>query len=313
MRRNAFRLSVPGILLFAGWTLAMERLSREDLLTLLREGFGETVIIETIKASGVDFELTVPVMVELRAAGASDRILQTILETRSVPPSPSSSVRAAANDTAEGMVLIPAGEFTMGLSEAKKDYSPEHRVYLDAFYIDRHEVSNVEYEKFDAGHRRDPASECDDCPVTNVSWSEADAYAQWAGKRLPTEAEWEKAARGPEGHLYGYGNEYRKELARVDAPAAVRVGSYPANGYGLHDMLGNVWEWCVDYYDTDYYPQSPEKNPPGPARGTGRVVRGGASSNGREVHLAVRTRSNPSYRYRSIGFRCASDGPGAES
>lgn len=216
-----------------------------------------------------------------------------------------------AGSAADDMVLIPAGAFAMGLNRGREDFSPEHRVDLDAFYIDRHEVTNAEYERFDPNHRRDAASSCDDCAVTNVSWSEAGAYCRWAGKRLPTEAEWEKAARGPELSLYGYANEYRPEMARSRAEAATRVGTYAPNGYGVFDALGNVWEWCADYWDKRYYRQSPERNPQGPSRGPGRVIRGGSYKNGSEVHLATRSWSRPGYRYRSIGFRCARDGPRA--
>ena len=207
------------------------------------------------------------------------------------------------------MVLILAGAFTRGHGQGKEDFSPEREIHLDAFYIDRHEVTNAEYERFDPGHRRAEASDCDDCPVTNVSWWEATAYARWAGKRLPTEAEWEKAARGPEGSLWGYSNEYRQGQARTEAPGATRVGSYSPNGYGLVDMLGNVWEWCADYWSKDSYQRGPDRSPQGPPNGPGRVIRGGSFKNGPEVHLAARSWSKPAYRYRSIGFRCARDGP----
>jgi formylglycine-generating enzyme required for sulfatase activity len=311
VRRLVAKLALL-LLLAVGSSLANFQLSKEDLLTLLKEGFGENLIIEKIRASGVSFELTVPVMVELKRAGATDRILEAILGgqgTAAGPAPPSGPVPSPASVPLDDMVLIPAGPFTMGLLDGKKDFSPDHTVYLDAFYMDRHEVTNAEYEKLDPSHRRDPASDCDDCPVVNVSWPDAATYARWMEKRLPTEAEWEKAARGPEGYLYGYGNEFRKELARVEAPAAARVGSSPANGYGVFEMLGNVWEWCADYYGRDYYRESPEENPKGPASGPGRVVRGGSHKDGKEVHLAVRTWSNAAYRYRSIGFRCARDGP----
>lgn len=302
MRRAAMLVAFPSLLILAP-AAGNSQLSKEDLLTLLREGFGEEVIIEKIRVSGVSFDLSVPVMLELKRAEASDRILQAILESQG----PTTKERPPTSEPADEMVLVPAGTFLMGRSEGNEDFSPERRVHLDAFYIDRHEVTNAEYEKFDPNHRRDQASDCDDCPVTNVSWTEAQAYARWAGKRLPTEAEWEKAARGPEGYLYGYGNEYRKDQARVEAADAVRVGGYPSNGYGVFDMLGNVWEWCADYYGKEYYREAPEHAPPGPRSGPGRVFRGGSYRNGREVHLAVRSWSKPEYRYRSVGFRCARD------
>jgi formylglycine-generating enzyme required for sulfatase activity len=303
MRRILLTL-FPAALVALGVAFATEPLTKADLLKLLQEGFGEPLIIDRIDASGTDIVLDVETMVQLRKAGATDRILQAILKSRGI------DAPAFGPVSKEDMVLIPAGESIMGLNGGEEDYSPEHKIYLDAFYIDRYEVTNAEYEEFDPAHIRDRSSECDRCPVTNVSWSDAMAYAEWAEKRLPTEAEWEKAARGPKGYLYGYGNEYEERLAQMEAPTTAEVGSYQVNGYWLFDMLGNVWEWCADRYGEDYYSQSPEVNPTGPEPGRGglgRVVRGGSFKNGREVHLAVRTWKDARYRYKSIGFRCARD------
>ncbi len=306
MRRSTPMLGLV-LLGAAAAARAAGELGQEEVLALLRGGFGEELVIEKIVASGVVFELTVPVMVQLKQAGATDAVLRALLAARKPPaPEPPGAPAPPADD----MALIPAGPFIMGLAEGEADFSREHEVYLGAFYVDRHEVTNAEYEKFDPHHSRDPASNCDACPVTGVSWQEATDYARWAGKRLPTEAEWEKAARGPEGYLYGRSRELLPEIARLDGAFALPVGSYPANGYGLHDMLGNVWEWCADYYDKEAYSRSLGANPRGPARGPGRVVRGGAYSNRQPVHLAARTWAPETYRYRSIGFRCARDARG---
>ncbi len=210
------------------------------------------------------------------------------------------------------MALIPAGDFSMGevasAGEAA-DERPLHKLYLDAFYIDKYEVTNAQYEKFDPQHKRSKYSVCDDCPVTNVSWTEAKAYCTRQAKRLPTEAEWEKAARGPDGFRYAYGNTYDKESARSGRlwpDGALKVGSYAANGYGIYDMTGNVWEWCSDWYAADYYSKSPAKNPQGPKTGERRILRGGGwNTKHKYSRNANRLCDEPVMRFHVFGFRCA--------
>ena len=187
------------------------------------------------------------------------------------------------------MVLIPAGEFQMGSDHryAEDDEKPVHTVHVDAFYMDIYEVTNADYKKFvDAnpqwqkGHAEFPHSEGSQEPYlgdwdgndypsgkgnhpVNVNWYAAMAYAAWAGKRLPTEAEWEKAARGGlKDQLYPWGSSIDYSKANYERnPSTVSVGSYPANKYGLYDMAGNVEEWCLDMYDRDFYKDSPGRNP----------------------------------------------------
>ena len=186
----------------------------------------------------------------------------------------------------DGMVLIPAGEFEMGGDSNRQDAKPIHTVYVDAFYMDTHEVTLGEYKRFqqETGHRALPtwvARFCptDAYPIVGVSWHDAMAYAKWAGKRLPTEAEWERAARGGlKGKKYPWGDDApdgtQCNFADINSDknhAALNVddghylnapvGSYTPNPYGLYDMAGNVWEWCLDAYEPNFYADSPHKNP----------------------------------------------------
>jgi sulfatase modifying factor 1 len=226
------------------------------------------------------------------------------------------------------MVLIPAGEFLMGSETGFPAERPVHRVFLDAFYLGQHPVTNAQYERFvaEAGQRvpylDDRRMQFDNWdqekrtyppgrtqhPVTLVSWRDAQAYCEWAGGRLPTEAEWEKAARGSlEDKLYPWGDEIDPSLANYDnREGTTPVGSYPPNGYGLYDMAGNVWEWVADRYDAKYYTQSPLSNPQGPEKGTVRVLRGGAWLLFPQFcRVAYRFRNSPDFRFNLIGFRLA--------
>jgi formylglycine-generating enzyme required for sulfatase activity len=244
-----------------------------------------------------------------------------------------------------GMVLIPAREFLMGSSEGSEFEKPVHRVYLDAYYLDETPVTNAQFAAFveatgyqttverETSRRamspdvETPAqmqtwrscatSDRQAHPVVLVSWDDAAAYAQWAGKRLPTEAEWEKAARGTfVGKLFPWGDDRAGEThthwnqlqqPSDSVPPTAPVASFPPNQYGLYDMAGNVWEWCADWYANDYYTASPAHNPPGPADGQFRVRRG-ASWNVREefrLRCANRGAMPPDKCWPNMGFRCA--------
>ncbi|MBI1926463.1 formylglycine-generating enzyme family protein [Candidatus Poribacteria bacterium] len=253
-------------------------------------------------------------------------------------------VRADEPITPPGMIRIPAGEFIMGSDQGEPDERPAHRVFLKSYFIAPFEVTNAQYYRFwlaDGGEKstHTPDSYGDEFnigdwpeiadtkpnhPVVGVSWSDAVAYAKWVGKRLPTEAEWEKAARGAKGFLWPWGNAFdlpikgtriHANIWNSEAPAAntlAPVGSYPtgASPYGVMDMAGNVWEWVADRYDESYYYRSPRENPQGPTHGSWRVVRGGSWANDAYAALSInRFSSYPEQGTSFIGFRLAKDAP----
>jgi serine/threonine-protein kinase len=249
----------------------------------------------------------------------------------------------------DGMILlyVPAGEFTMGAadsdSQAQSLEKPQHIVYLDAFWIDRTEVTNAMFKGFvdatryqtdaekqgsgwvldvlakawsntkgaDWQHPRGPNSnlnELDNHPVVQVSWNDATAYCQWAGGDLPTEAQWEKAARSTDGRIYPWGNQLPDQMRlnyNLGVKDTTQVGAYPtgASLYGALDMAGNVWEWVADWYGS--YPNSPSSNPTGPTSGDMRVRRGGCWDND-VFFVRVSVRWNTPDTWCDIGgFRCA--------
>jgi formylglycine-generating enzyme required for sulfatase activity len=232
----------------------------------------------------------------------------------------SSSMRIAAAEPAKDMVLVPAGEFIMGSEEGEQDEAPEQKIYLDAFYIDKYEVTNAQYRRFvkATGHRepydwKNDSFNQDDQPVVGVSWDDAAAYCEWRKKRLPTEAEWEKAARGQEGRRFPWGSKWNRQNANCSTSGknkTAAVGSYPqgVSPYGVYDMAGNIWEWCADWYGADYYHLIPKRNPTGPVSGDARVIRGGGWFDSQaQLRSANRYYSHPMVRYNGIGFRCARD------
>lgn len=226
------------------------------------------------------------------------------------------------------MVLIPAGPFTMGREDASPDERPTRRVFLAAFYIDRYEVTVADYAKFLKSEGVDPPllwqearrGQNQEKPVLGVDWYDAAEYCRWVNKRLPTEAEWEKAARGIDGRIYPWGNDpptnvyanFGHETA-TGYTAVAKGGSFEKgqSPYGIYDLAGNVWEWVADRYDEHYYQHSPERNPRGPTTGPLRVVRGGAWNSPPAIIPAANRNANlPSVRRSDVGFRCAKDAPG---
>lgn len=241
------------------------------------------------------------------------------------------------------MVFVPAGEFLMGstdeqfqaaMEELKSKCNPcppfqnaakpPHAVYLDAFWMDKFQVTNALYQKcVDAGNCQPPSSsrshahasyfgdpEYDNYPVIYVAWDDAKTFCEWAGKRLPTEAEFEKAARGTDNRIYPWGNEFQQNRVNSDHTKndTTAVGSYPngASPYGVLDMAGNVWVWMADWFDESYYANSPRENPLGAATGEDRVLRGGAwGSLMIQTRGSFRSANSPDARTDYIGIRCA--------
>ena len=197
---------------------------------------------------------------------------------------------------------------------------PQRRIYVDGFYIDKYPVTNEQYGKFirATGHEEPEAWEDSDFigpkqPVIGVIWEDAVAYCEWAGKRLPTEVEWEKAARGVDGRKYPWGNEWdnskliwAKNSGEKTHPVD-RVYHTHQSPYGAVDMSGNVWEWVHDWFDGDYYTKAPERNPQCTSSGDGRVVRGGSWDIDDPAFFRAAYRSGylPDLTNYFVGFRCA--------
>jgi len=266
-------------------------------------------------------------------------LLVSAFSTFSTPEYAHEPPETIEDDFGVAMALVPAGPFEMGSNEGAEDEHPVHTVTLDEFYIDQYEVTNAQYaECLEAGACQPTTDttafassysrriyygnpEYADYPVIYANWSEAKEYCEWRGARLPTEAEWEKAARGGlEGKAYPWGDEAPvceagaangakfDDNENCNDTDTAQVGSYSPNGYGLYDMAGNVWEWVSDWYAADYYANSPAQNPTGPEEGGFPVVRGGSWGNYAErQRVSDRRINDPLSGSLNIGFRCAKD------
>lgn len=254
----------------------------------------------------------------------------TLTPTQTPVPVPSPiDLKVNSKDSAD-IVLIPAGEFLMGSNHADDPYfwgaeEPEHTVTLDAFWIYRTEVTQGMYQRCVEEKAcpiperiKDPIAEqygnpqFSNYPVVMVTWKASLAYCQWAGARLPTEAEWEKAARGTDGRLFPWGNNSDwNGLANFLSSSTMPVGSYPtgASPYSVYDMAGNVLEWVHDFFQPSYYRSSPLNNPLGPISGNRRVIRGGAFNQTEVAGLRTVARASlrPTDTKISVGFRCVVD------
>lgn len=227
----------------------------------------------------------------------------------------------------DGMALIPEGEFRMGAEDGLPDARPTRRPSLSSYWIDKYEVTNAQYRQCALSGVCPPPKDrqaFDDAsrarhPVVNVTWTQARTYCQWSGRRLPTEAEWEKAARGADGRRYPWGNsdeaiktwlKERDLQARANETRLVGSLKEAVSPYGVFDLVGNVWEWVKDWYAEDYYATAPARDPQGPLRGSFRVLRGGDwSQSPFELRASYRGWDEMTYWGPMLGFRCAGDVP----
>jgi formylglycine-generating enzyme required for sulfatase activity len=289
------------------------------------------VLIGSIVFVFASFALMIGLMVHESYKSKQQRELLASVKTEHRPAATAvardfSMYKTLVGDEGREMVQIPEGPFTMGSANGDPDEAPEHQVYLKTFYIDKKEVTQAEYDRFLRMTKRQkpgfPVFEDDqakilkpELPAIGVSWLDAEAYCKWAGKRLPTEAEWEKAGRGEGKRRYAWGDEFVAGHANLDGredgyqylapPGALEAGRSP---YGVFDMTGNVAEWVADSYDESYYKQAPYRDPPGPEESDLRVIRGGSW---RETsHNARLSKRFAAKRWRTdstIGIRCARD------
>ncbi len=295
--------------------------------------------------------LGTPVKLGLEAA-TLDLPAQT-LSAKSVPAAkpvtatasaPATGIAAKVKDLGKGrglnerdgaeLIWIPAGEFLRG-SDKCADERPQRKVTLDGYWIYKHPVTLAQYQKFCAATGKefkpvwgqdmhaDPRGDEGQYAVI-VNWYEAEAYGRWAGAALPTEAQWEKAARGTDGREYPWGNTWdpakcvsMEETLYKFSPGFRPVGSYPAGAspYGVLDMAGNCWEWVNDWYGNEYYRTAPDQNPTGPGKGSHKVIRGGCSLyDERMSRTTARMIMPPHVRdWTPTGFRCVVNAPGPEA
>ena len=194
----------------------------------------------------------------------------------------------------------------MGTKEGTEIERPVHKVYLKEYSISRFEVSNLEFEKFQPNHKRSSSSACDQCPVTMVTWFEANSYCKDQKGRLPIEAEWEKAGRGPDGYSYSFGahlDQSKSNYGREFQAGAKTVNSFQPNGFGLYNMSGNVWEWVNDWFE--FYTIAGLETQKIQRASTEKILRGGSWYNSAYyVNVGMRFKLSPHIKLNSIGFRC---------
>jgi len=290
-------------------------------------------MIGIISTFGAFFLMMVSMMSLSRHTAKNKELLaqapSTPQQTQTVPTATAdfSLYKTIVGDDGREMVEIPEGPFKMGSNNGDYDEAPEHQVYLATFYIDKYEVTQAEYDRFVRATKRGkpfvPVFDDDiskilkpELAAMGMSWADAAAYCQWGSKRLPTEAEWEKAAKGEGNRKYPWGDTLAPLDANLDGeeegykylapPGKFEAGRSP---YGLYDMAGNVAEWVHDTYDDKYYSKSPYRDPKGPEEGQNKVIRGGSwreSPNGARV--SKRFQAKLWRTDATIGFRCAKSG-----
>ena len=309
--------------------------------------FDARVTPTPIQSAGVSTSTVVPTAVSTLAPASAPIPTNTSRPTATFTPKPTGTPRPTLIPTlgivstkispidGATMVYVPAGEFLMGNTDNDRDAEsvekPQHWVYLDAFWIDKFEVTNTRYAmclntgKCSSPHRTDsktrPAyfgfAQYNNYPIIWVNWEQAKTYCEWAGKRLPTEAEWEKAASWDEGkkekRIYPWGNTFDKNILNSREggkgdTTAVGIYTNGTSPYGASDMAGNVWEWVADWYDENYYLSSPRNNPLGPSSGPAHIIRGGTWYGERwYTRTAYRGRNSATdpAGFDGIGIRCA--------
>ncbi len=267
----------------------------------------------------------IPVTANESATPTTEIAVPTLLPTETTPETASALLPEISDEKGVEMVLVPEGDFLMGSDQGEPDEQPPHSLFLDAFYIDKFEVTNGLYKACVDDVQCEPPrqtyffaespnrtyygnSQYNNYPVVYVDWNMAKAYCEWRGARLPTEAEWEKAARGTSGNTYPWGQGLDCQRANyqgcVNQTSEVGVYKNGISPYGAYDMTGNVWEWVADWYADNYYSISPGNNPSGPISGQSRVLRGGSWPRF-DVTTYHRNNFAPTYNTFDIGFRCA--------
>jgi formylglycine-generating enzyme required for sulfatase activity len=316
-RRVGILSAVVLVLLVSGF------LALRFLVSLLPFNPLEPVKTPTLEATEPFVPITAPSVTPTQEIAVfTEAPVATEAATEAASVAPPSEI---TDDQGVDMVLVPAGDFAMGSDKGEADEQPLHTVYLDDYYIDKYEVTNKLYAAcVDAGSCEPPRElyffpespnriyfgnpQYDNYPVIYVDWNMAKNYCEWRDARLPTEAEWEKAARGTTDNIYPWGNDLDCQKANYQncVNRTSEVGSYPGgvSPYGVYDMTGNVWEWVADWFADNYYATSSRQNPTGPITGQSRVLRGGAWPR-YDVTIYHRLNFAPTYYTFDIGFRCA--------
>lgn len=308
---------------------------------LAQEVVRTTVLIETVR--NTDSPSTPPAPVQ--AAGTSPKSDSPVVVSPRLQPSLSQDYASSAQDVRaiarvneqlraaqeaelkqlahrgitqpEGMVVIPAGEFWMGTEDGLQDARPQHRVYLSSYWFDKYEVTNSRYRQCVEGGGCTPPKDrltFEDPQrahhsVANITWNQARSFCQWQGKRLPTEAEWEKAARGTDARRYPWGND-GEFMTSVNGAEPVGRQASMASPYGVLDLIGSVSQWVKDWYAEDFYQASPARDPQGPLRGSFRVLRGGEwNEKSANFQASYRGWDDVTYWGPTLGVRCAVDVP----
>jgi formylglycine-generating enzyme required for sulfatase activity len=303
------RTRVPYIVLISGVAIVMVALLAAPAI---RRIFVPVSLVPTLTLD----------MANVPTSESSFMATGSLMATATTMPSPASVPSETTDAKGVAMVLVPAGSFTMGSDHGDVDEVPVHSVTLDGFYIDKYEVTNALYKACVNANACHPPKDINDYsnsqyadhPVIYIDWNMAKTYCEWRGAKLPTEAQWEKAARGADGRTYPWGESISCSEANYlgCSGGTTSVATHPAgvSPFGVYDMAGNVWEWVADWYSETYYQVTPLENPIGPDEGSSKVVRGGAwNVDTVAVYSSVRNAKTPNISDNDIGIRCVMDVP----